>query len=169
MDLKKEISKEHSKRRVNRIVQYVDNDPQKFGELVRIYLEGPYRITQRAAGSMSYSVENHPELIVPYLRKILDQLNKPNVTDAIKRNTMRLLQFIDIPNRYQGEIAETCFKYLQNKKEPVAIKVFSMTVLSKIAEGKPELNKELKIILEDQLPYAKPAFVSRARKILKRP
>lgn len=106
-------------------------------------------------------------MITPYLGKILVKLRKPDVTDAVKRNTVRLLQFIDIPRKYQGAVAELCFQYLENKKEAVAIKVFSMTVLSKIAEDKPELRNELNIIIEDQLPYATSAFVSRAKKILK--
>ena len=167
MDLTKAVLLAASKKRVNDIVRYVENDPQKFEKLVTIYLKGPYRITQRAAWPISYCVEHHPKLVIPHLGKILRQTKKPDAIDAVKRNTMRLLQFIDIPKKYQGEIAVLCFRYLENKKEAVAIKAFAMTVLSKIAEVQPELRNELKIVLEDQLPYAKPAFISRARKILK--
>jgi len=42
-----------------------------------------------------------------------------------------------------------------------------MTVLHQLIQTIPDLKKELKIILEDQLPYASPAFTVRARKILK--
>jgi hypothetical protein len=43
-----------------------------------------------------------------------------------------------------------------------------MTVLYRLIEKEPDLKKELRIILEDELPYASPAFVSRARKILQK-
>lgn len=166
MDLKNEILREHSKAQVTRIVNYVGNNPERFKKLVSVYVEGPYRVTQRAAWSISYCIENQPELVYPHLKTLLDQLKKPAVPDALKRNTMRLLQFIDIPKKYEGIIADRCFEYLANKKEAIAVKVFSMTVLQKIAKGKPELQKELRLILEDQLPYAGPAFQSRAKKII---
>jgi hypothetical protein len=50
----------------------------------------------------------------------------------------------------------------------VAVKVFAMTVLSTIINDQPDLKKELKTIIEDQLPYASPGFVARARKIIKK-
>ena len=167
MDLRKVIANEYSKRQVNQIVKYVGKDARRFKKLVQIYLEGPYRITQRTAWPLSYCVENQPELIIPHLKKMLDQLQKPDVMDAVKRNTMRLLQFVEVPEKYHGRIIDTAFRYLHNKKEPVAVKVFSMTVLSMLTKGEPELQKELRMMLEDQLPYAKPGFIARAKKTLK--
>jgi hypothetical protein len=168
MDLKKEILKGHNKVQTNKIVRYVGNDPEKFADLVNVFLAGPYRVTQRAAWPLSYCVENHPEIILPHIKKILDNLKKPEIHDAVKRNTVRLLQFIDIPKRFHGQITELCFHYLTNIKEPVAIRVFAMTVLAHICESHPELKSELRIVIEDNLAYASPAFTSRSRKVLKR-
>lgn len=167
MDLRREILHGPSKVHVNRMVEYVGSNPGRFKKLIDIYVEGPYRATQRAAAPISYCIENHPELVQPHLKTLMDQLKKPDAPDALKRNTMRLLQFIHIPEKYEGQIADRCFEYLANKKEAIAVKVFSMTVLSIIAKDKPELKKELKIIIEDTLPYATPAFQSRARRVLK--
>jgi len=134
---------------------------------LEIYFEGPYRVTQRAAYPLGICVERYPELIKPHLKKLLDFLKKPGIHDAVKRNTMRMLQFTDIPKRNYSKVMEICFGYLQNKTEPVAVKVFAMTVLSNITKGEPDLQKELRIIIEDQLPYSTPAFSSRAAKVLK--
>jgi hypothetical protein len=41
-----------------------------------------------------------------------------------------------------------------------------MTVLSRIAAFHPELKNELRIIIEDTLPFASAAFISRAKKVL---
>ena len=49
----------------------------------------------------------------------------------------------------------------------MAVKVFAMSVLSQLVDGVPELSQELRIIIEDQLPYASAGFISRARKVLK--
>src|SRR5687768_16824430 len=118
MDLKKEILKEHTKKQTTKIVDYVGDNHVRFKELIQVFLAGPYRVTQRAAWPLSYCVENHPALIQPYLRTLLDHLKKPGLHDAVKRNTIRLLQFINIPKRLHGKTADICFAYLQNKKEP---------------------------------------------------
>jgi hypothetical protein len=97
----------------------------------------------------------------------MDYLYTPGIHNAVKRNTMRLLQFAKIPKAYSGQVVEKCFHYLLDKKEAVAVKVFSMTVLSHIVRNEPELKHELRIIIEDYLPYATPGFISRARKVLK--
>jgi len=168
MDLKREILKEHSKRQAHKVADYVRDNMKRFEELVNVYLAGPYRVTQRSAWPLSLCVERHPELIKPHLKKVLDHLTHPNIHDSVKRNTMRLLQFVQIPKRFHGRIASTCFDYLQSNAEPVAVKVFSMTVLTHIIEDQPDLKNELIIILEDQFPFASAAFRSRAKKVLKK-
>jgi hypothetical protein len=167
MELKKEILKEHTKKQTTKIVDYVGDNPTRFKALIQLFLAGPYRVTQRAAWPLSYCAENHPGLIRPYLNILLDHLKKPGLHDAVKRNTIRLLQFVEIPKRLHGKTAAICFQYLQDKKEPIAIRVFSMTVLSEIAQKNPDLKRELKMIIEDEIPVGSAAFLSRARKVLK--
>ena len=166
MDIRKILLQEYGKRGISKIVDYVGVNKDRFNQLINIYLEGPFRLTQKAAWPLSYCVQNHPELIYPHFGKILRFLKKPGIHDAVKRNTMRFLQFIKIPSKYRGEVANTAFGYLQDNTEAVAIRVFSMTVLANIAQEEPDFKKELKIVIEDHLPYAKPAFRSRAKKVL---
>jgi hypothetical protein len=167
MDLEKEILKEHSKRQAQKIVKYVGDNPVRFKNLVTIFLAGPYRITQRAAWPLAICVEQHPSLAAPHLPSLLKHLSKPGIHDAVKRNTIRLLQHIEIPKRLHGKIAELCFGYLTNNEENIAVRVFSMTVLETIAKENHELKRELRMIIEDHLPFASPAYLSRARKVLK--
>ncbi len=162
-----EILKEHSKRQCDKIVSYVGNDPERFAQLVAVFLQGPYRVTQRAAWPLSYCVEEHPELLQPHWRKILAFVSKPGIHDAVKRNTLRMFQFVRVPKVYQGPTANLCFRLLSDPSEPVAIRVFAMTVLANIAREEPELKNELVPIIEDQLPFASAGFLSRSRKVLK--
>ncbi len=167
MNWSKEILKEHSKKQCDKIVTYVGNDPEKFTQLVDVFLQGPYRITQRAAWPLSNCVENHPELLRPHWKKILAFAGMPGIHDAVKRNVLRMFQFVQVPKVYQGRTADLCFRFLADTKEPVAIRVFAMTVLANIAREVPELKNELIPIIEDQLPYASAGFLSRSRKVLK--
>lgn len=167
MDIRKVLEKEHSRKMVSKIVDYVGNNTDRFKALIEIFLDGPYRITQRASWPLSCCIENHPTLLCPHFKDVLDNLRKPGIHNAVKRNTVRLLQFIEIPKRFEGKVADLCFIYLSNRKEPVAIRAFSMTVLAGIAERNPDLKKELKMIIEDELPYSSAAFKSRGMKVLK--
>lgn len=167
MDLQKEILKEHSKTQTLKIVRYVGNDPVRFSELVTLFLTGSSRVTQRSAWPLSICVEHHPELVKPHVKKLIKNLKKPVLHNAVKRNTMRLLQFIEIPKSLYGEIANICFDYLHDNKEAIAVRAFSMTVLANIAKTNSDLKRELILILEDILPYGSAGLISRARNTIK--
>lgn len=167
MNILKELQKDFNKSACDRIVDFIGSDQKRFSLLVDAFLNSEYRITQRAAWPLSYSVKKHPELIKPHLKKIITNLKKPKIHDAVKRNTVRFLQFIEIPKSLHGITLDNCFKLLQDKKEPIAIKVFSMTVLGNLALEYPELKGELIAIIEDQMPYGSAGFISRGKKVLK--
>ena len=166
MDIKKELLKEHSKKQTTKVMNYIGNDNQRFKSLVKVFLDGPYRVTQRAAWPLSFCVRAHPQLITPHLKAVLKMLDKKDAHVAVKRNIMRLLQDIEIPKQLYGIVADKCFN-LMDPSEAIAVRVFSMSVLSNIARHEPDLKRELRIIIEDQLPFASAAFLSRSKKILK--
>lgn len=150
-----------------RIVRYVGNSPARFAELVSVFLKGPYRVTQRASRPLSYCAELHPELVKPHLARIVRSLHAPVQHDSIKRNVLRLLQYVDIPKRLQGEVAGLCFRFLADRKEAIAIRAFAMTVLGRIALKEPGLRNELETIIRDEMPYESSGFNARARRVLK--
>jgi hypothetical protein len=166
IDLRKELLKAHSLLQCRKIVQYVDADPNRFSDLVDTFLSGPYRITQRAAWPLGIVVEKHPELIKPHFRKLLDFASRNDVHPAVKRNILRMLQFTELPNQLHGRIADISFSSLSDRKAPIAIRVFAMAVLSRLAKFHPELKNDLRILIEDELAIASPAFSSRGRKVL---
>lgn len=168
MDLHEAILKEHSKAQCARIVRYVGKDKKKFAELMKHFLKGEYRVTQRAGWPLSYCVEKHPELIQPYFKQILDYLKKPGIHEAVPRNIVRILQYVEIPKRYQGRVMNICFEFVTNPQTPVAIKAFSLTVLEHLADSYPEIKPELKLVIEEQWEHETAAFRSRAKKILKK-
>ncbi len=165
MDIKKELIKGHSKALTDKIVNYIGPDQIRFNNLITIFLAGPYRITQRAAWPLSNCVRNHPFLIKPHFVSILKILDQEGIHAAVKRNIMRVLQDVDIPKRHQGSVVEKCFE-LMDAREPIAVRVFAMSVAAAIAKAQPDLKHELKLTIEDQLPYGSAAYLSRAKKIL---
>ncbi len=166
MHIRESLIAEHSKSQTDRIVAYIGNDPQRFEELVKIFLQDEYRVVQRAAWALSISVIRHPELIKKHLKKIVLNLKKKDLHNAVKRNTVRLLQHIEIPETLQGEVMNICFDYIADPAEAVAVKAFSLTILQRLAGQYPEIIPELSILIEEQMPHQTAAFKSRGRKVL---
>ncbi|MBK8519970.1 MAG: hypothetical protein IPL54_03515 [Chitinophagaceae bacterium] len=167
MNLRAEILKEHSKAQCTKIVHWVGSNQQRFDELFNLFLHDEYRVVQRSAWPMSYCVDVHPSLISKHWKALITYLKKPNLHDAVKRNSIRLMQDIELPEAFHGEIMDLCFTCLESPKEPLAVKAFSMSVLGNLAEQYPEIKPELKLIIEDQLPHQSTGFKSRAQQVLK--
>ncbi len=167
MDLKEALLKEHSKKNCDAIVAYIGSNPERFARLMELFFHGEYRVTQRASWPMSYCVQNHPELIVPYLTALIGNLRKKGLHDAIIRNTLRLLQHIDVPRKQHGRLMSICFEYVESPPVPVAIKAFALTVLHRLSKVYPEIIPELKLIIEERMDNETAAFRQRAVKIIR--
>ncbi len=165
INLKEALLKEHSRNNAISIAIYIGNNKALFNELLKLFLHGEYRITQRAAWVLQFCAQYHPTLINACLGKLIKNLLNINLHDAVKRNTLRIFQDIYIPKKYQGLAANLCFVFLQSKTEPIAIKCFAMNVLANICIEQPYLKNELILCIEAQLPYASAGFKSRAKKV----
>lgn len=168
MNLEKALKEANSRQSTDAIIRWVGKDSDRFGQLVDHLLGGSPGIQVRAAWPLSYCVEQHPELVKPHLSRLVGRLGKPGLHDAAKRSIVRLLQFVDVPRRLQGAVANACFAFVADTVEAPAIRVFSMTVADNLARSNPDLQRELILILEEQLPYASSGFVCRAKKVIKR-
>lgn len=165
MNVRQEILKEHSKVQCNKILQWVGADQKRFDELFYIFLHDDYRVVQRAAWPVSNCVILHPVFITRHWKDLINNLKKEKLHNAVKRNSLRLMQDIEIPVKFHGEIMNLCFAYLQSPTEALAIKVFSMTVLGNLTKKYPDIVPELLLIIEEQLPQQTAGFRSRAKKV----
>ena len=104
MKLREQILKEHSKANCNVIVQWIGNSQQRFDQLFDLFLKDEYRVVQRAAWPLSYAVMAHPEFIKKHFSKLLKNLDKPHIHKSVKRNTVRLMQDIQIPEKFHGQV-----------------------------------------------------------------
>lgn len=166
MGLKEDILSISSGAHVTRIAKSVIAVPNKVKELINLVLAKEEKVAKNAAWVLSHVSDVKPDIVLPHSKKLIENLGN-SVHDAVKRNTIRVLQFVDIPDELLGMTADVCFRYAKSADEAIAIKVFSLTVLANICKKEPGLANELKLIIEAQLPFAKPAFISRGKKILK--
>jgi len=67
MNFRELLEQGHSKQITSIIINEVLQNPKKMDLLMNTFIQGPFRITQRAAWSISFIVQKKPELIHNYL------------------------------------------------------------------------------------------------------
>lgn len=165
MNIKTALLEEHSKAQALKITSYIGKSSKRFDELMTCFFDDDWRLNQCAAYTLNFVVDNHPFLFKPYLEKAIHNLKSPK-HDAVKRNTLRILQDYEIPEDLQGTVVDLAFDFLASPKEPIAIRVFSMSVIFNVAKQEPDLLHELKILIEEGMPTASAGYKSRGKKIL---
>ena len=166
MDIRSEILKENSKAQSLKIADWIGNDKNRFGELLRLFLQDEHYVVQRAAWIVSIIAHTQPQLIEPHIEAIVNKMYEPGIPIAVKRNVVRILQLIPIPENMHGRVMNTCFKFLADPKETIAVRVFSMTVLANFTRRYPDIRPELKMVIDHVLEHgASAAFKARLRNL----
>jgi hypothetical protein len=169
MNIREELLKEkiHTKAHAMEITGYACSSPKHFKELMDCFLCNDYRIAQRAAWSVSWAARAKPALVQPYIKHLVAQLQRTDVHNAVIRNSVRVLEDVDIPEAYHADVMNACFAFIEKPSTPAAIKAFSLTTLYRLSAHYPDIRQELKLIIDDRWHTETPAFKSRAKKILK--
>ena len=166
MNIREKLLKEHSKENALRIAAFASSSAYNFNELMTCFLANEYRVAQRAAWSVSLVARTNPALILPHLKVLVNVLSSTNVHDAVIRNSIRILEDMDVPKEFHGEVMNACFNYIETPRSPIAIKAFSLTTLHKLSKFYAEIKPELKLLIEERWDTETAAFKSRGRKIL---
>jgi hypothetical protein len=166
MDLEAELLREHSRRQAERIARWVGPDARRLRRLMDCFLSGERLVAQRAAWVVTIHAGEHPGMYARWLPRMVARIQEQGIHDAVRRCVVHLLQSVEIPRPMMGMVATICFRYLGSADQPIAVRVFSMTVLQRIAEREPDLGRELRLVIEQQLPYAGAGFRARARRTL---
>ena len=94
-------------------------------------------------------------------------MENKNIHDAVKRNTLRVLQNIEISEKYCGKLYDSCYTFLHSIKEPIAVRSFALMVLTNISKKYPELKTEVLHSAESLFQCGIPALESRSRQTIK--
>ena len=167
MNLKEELLKEHSLIQAKKISLWAVESKSNLKQLMSAFFGKEKLLVQRASWSASKAHELKPDWFVSYIPQLIRCLEKP-IHGSVRRNSLRMLQTMHIPESLRGELIDILFPLLMDSKTESAVKAFAMSVAESMTRHYPELKNELKIIIEDQLPYATPSFKSRAKKIIKK-
>lgn len=166
MDLRAQLLKEHSRSNTERIAQFVGEDAHRFRALMNLMLANEPLVAQRAAYAVNIACEACPGLVKPYVRQLLDVLQRP-VHEGVQRNSIRIMQFCDLPKNLHGRITQEMFDRIGDPRRAIAQRAFAITVGERMVRLYPELQGEFRQLLANALrTYPGPAVRSRAIKAL---
>lgn len=158
-----------SRKMVDDVILWAGDNPSRFSLLVKVMnsnYDQPLR--DRSAWALSYIGESHPQLLKTHWTDMVNLINNRNTSSPILRNLIRLLQFVELPEKHHAPIMDRCFVLLNDPKQDIAVRVFSMTVLYNLSILYPEISNELKLSIEEILPHASAGTLNRAQKILQK-
>jgi hypothetical protein len=165
-ELRAMILQEHTASQRDKIITWVGTDSRRFDCLLKLFFANEKTVTQRAAWPIGYIGEHHPELIKIHLEQLVNNLLQSSLHQAVKRNTLRLLQHFEISEDLHGKLLHACIGFIENVEETVAVKAFALSILEKLSRQYPEILPEIRLLVQAQLPHQTPAFKVRARPFL---
>ncbi|HMQ80373.1 MAG TPA: hypothetical protein PKE39_06285 [Ignavibacteria bacterium] len=167
MDIREEVLKEHSKKQVLKIAAWIGNDEDRFRHFLFIFLNDEYRVVQRISWVLSVVAEENPKLVEKNIGRIVKKLDEKDIHVAVKRNVIRVLQFLNIPVKHRAKVFDHCMNYIADPNETVAVRCFAMTVSARICEQYPELAGELEQTITLLIKDSTPGLKARAKMVLK--
>ena len=170
MDIAAQLLTAHSRGNANLVLNYVLADAARVPELMQAFLEGEYRVVQRAAMVVGDLGRVKPLWLEPWHGRMITAADHPEAHDAVRRNVMRYFSELSIEQigpDDEGRLVDLAFRLLADQQAAVAIRVFAMQIIYNYVARYPVLADELAGIIELTLAEGTtPGFRSRGRKIL---
>lgn len=164
MNLKDKIRLVKSKHDVEQLGKNI-KDLTGTEELITIMKDDVF-VARKAAWVLNHSFDNGNRFIKDYAEQLTSILKLTN-DHALKRNILRVFQFIEIPTDQESEVVDLCFSIVVNDKEKVAARAFGLTVLHNLTIKYKELKNELIFACEEVIKSNSSGLSYRAKKILK--
>jgi len=167
MNLKEELVRERSRAQADMVATWIGNDEHRLSDLMLLFMEEGDPLIQRAAWILNIVAVSQPSLLAPHLGSLLDRMEHPFLPSAVKRHVMSILELVPFPEPLHGRIMNAAFGMLEDPAEPIAVRALSMSVLGRLAAIYPDIQAELRLIIEEILAQGAGAGLrARAKKVL---
>ncbi|MEI6455327.1 MAG: hypothetical protein WCO93_03475 [bacterium] len=156
---------EMSRRNTDLIAGLVLQKGELFDELMDVFLRNEEPVSRRAAWVADTVSEIEPELLIPFLPRIINSLRIFS-HDGLKRHALRMISRSQFPDSVKGELICICFDWILSPAEAVAAKVYCMNILYSLSLAEPDLKKELADSIEWRMHEESPGFRAHGTKVL---
>jgi hypothetical protein len=167
MNLAGQLMMELSRRNTDYIAHGIGNNPELFENLVELVFFGKEPLPSRASWVVSAVTDKYPELLKPYIKRIVTHIEKFD-HPGTRRNLLRYLSDNKLPKSVEGKLYDVCFKWALSRNEPPGVKVYSVQILFNIAQKEPDLKNEVRLILEELIHHESAAIRNRCLHLMDR-
>lgn len=138
------------------------------GELVSCALNEDHLLSSRAMWVLGHCSDLDYNSLKKYHDRLIKNLERPGLHNGVIRNTLRLYQEHPAPEKHHSFLLDTCYGYIKDAAEAIAVRAFSITVVFHISKPYPELLDELALVLRHlSIQEEPPAIRSRVKNTLK--
>lgn len=163
------LKKDHSKETANTILQWMGDEQDRFDALVNIVAgDYPQKVKDRSSWVLSDKVAQYPGLMVGNWDILVGTLLDPATSHPIRRNLVRFMQETSVPEKHHGMVTNRCFEFINDSKEDIAVRAFSITVVYNMVIQYPDLKTELENSIHELIPDASTGLKNRAVKTLEK-
>ena len=144
-----------NKQQVLDLAHSLCNDPNNYVELIKLFTHPNPKVSMQAAWVHIHCADIDKmgmQLCVNELAKVL---NHTNLTDSVIRCVLRTLyKRVKIPEDLHSKLIDKCIAYITDESQSIAVKAFSVHLLTKLVKSYPELKREISLIVNPLLDYA---------------
>jgi hypothetical protein len=148
------------------ITTYIGNSQRRFDQLRVLVFTNEKPVARRAASVMGHCCREHQGLVAPHLEPLVDLISANDTHPAIIRNTLLIIQTVEIPTDLKGIIFNLCYDMVDNPNQTLATRVYAVSILARIHESKPELVDEVELLIKQHIRHSSTGFKSRTRWVL---
>ena len=162
--LTEQLEAEASRANTDLVVAWAMADSRHLADLADVALNGSPVAAPRAMWALSIVAERDGQSLAPFLPQLVAAL--PQLSQSgLRRLACKILMLCPLPEEYDGQIVDFCFRMLEQPDEPIGVKANCMSLITQRLGRYPELKPELKAIVDDILTNTESrGLMSRARK-----
>lgn len=163
-----EILFDSSRAAADMAVDVIRQKPDMFQEAYTLCLDQEGKMAMRAARVVQLVAESNPQLFHPYFENMVRKL--PDLThSSVKRSMLKVLTFYDLSDNEElhGIIIDSCFAYMNDFGEEIAIRAYATRILQRFTKIYPEITGELIAALHILIDNSKESLSNYSKRILK--
>ena len=149
------------------IIAEVTSHKHLFNALVDHIMDENQAFNIGAPWVLSYAGVRKPDWFLNRLNDLIHHL-KPNTHQSVYRAISRVLKYISIPEDQVATVINICMHWIEDPKQSIAVKAFSLHTMAKFVSQVPEICHELRFLIESMMPYASSGLKNAGQKVLQK-
>lgn len=148
-----------------RAADFVDGQPDRLIILLNEITVQQQPIRDRLVWVVQLAIERRPELMNPEIKTEMAIRFRSSTTDAEIRAFLNIFRNHDLPDEQVAEVFDRCSEFVRNPKKAIAIRVYALYVMARIAKRFPDLQHETILAMDALRHDQTPAMFVACRKV----